>query len=79
MTHWKGPVKEREVAAMFNEEGFAKARRALGAGRQDDVGDIESQQSLIRSCLPLRSSERTVMSLLLPSGSRWIESPGSSY
>ena len=41
MTHWKGPMREREVAAMFNEAGWTKARRALGAGRKDDVGDID--------------------------------------
>jgi hypothetical protein len=46
MTHWKGPMREREVAAMFIEAGWKKARRALGAGRKDDVGDIDGVPNL---------------------------------
>ena len=46
MTHWKGPLREREVAAMFQEAGYPKARRALGAGRKDDVGDIDGVPDL---------------------------------
>ena len=46
MTHWKGPVREREVAAIFQASGFTKARRALGAGRKDDVGDIDGVPNL---------------------------------
>jgi Holliday junction resolvase len=46
VTHWKGPLREREVATMFQEAGWTKARRALGAGRKDDVGDIDGVPNL---------------------------------
>ena len=36
----KGDKAEREVQAILREELGVEARRALGAGRQDDVGDI---------------------------------------
>ena len=35
-----GSQAEREVAAILNGELGLSCRRALGAGRQDDVGDI---------------------------------------
>lgn len=36
----RGDEAEREVAAWFSEHLGVPARRALGAGRKDDVGDI---------------------------------------
>jgi Holliday junction resolvase len=36
----KGSRAEREAAAIWAEETGVPARRALGAGRKDDVGDI---------------------------------------
>lgn len=36
----KGDRGEREVQAILREELGVHARRALGAGRRDDVGDI---------------------------------------
>ena len=44
MTHpskRKGDSAELEVQAMLREELGVNARRALGAGRKDDMGDIE--------------------------------------
>lgn len=46
MGHWKGPEGERIVAALCRTEGYKKARRMLGAGRQDDVGDIDGMPRL---------------------------------
>jgi hypothetical protein len=66
MTHWKGPVKEREVAAMFVEEGYTKARRALGAGRQDDVGDIDGVPNLCIQVAARKSGIATVLDQKLP-------------
>lgn len=36
----KGDRGEREIEALFQQEGITTARRALGAGRLDDVGDV---------------------------------------
>src|SRR4051812_22437880 len=36
----KGDQAEREVAAILNDTLGTNARRALGAGRKDDVGDV---------------------------------------
>jgi Holliday junction resolvase len=66
MTHWKGPVREREVAAMFNEEGFTKARRALGAGRLDDVGDIDGVPLLCLQVAGRKTGVSTVLDQKLP-------------
>jgi Holliday junction resolvase len=66
VTHWKGPVREREVAAMFNEEGFAKARRALGAGRNDDVGDIDGVPHLCLQVAGRKTGLATVLDQKLP-------------
>lgn len=37
----KGDRAEREVEKLLRELGYPQARRKLGAGRQDDMGDIE--------------------------------------
>lgn len=37
----KGDSAELEVQAMLREELGVPARRALGAGRKDDIGDID--------------------------------------
>lgn len=37
----KGDLAEREVQGMLRENLGVDARRALGAGRSDDVGDID--------------------------------------
>lgn len=37
----KGDRAEREVEKLLRELGFGQARRKLGAGRQDDMGDID--------------------------------------
>lgn len=66
MTHWKGPVREREVSAIFIEEGFAKARRALGAGRQDDVGDIDGVPHLCLQVAGRKTGLSTVIDQKLP-------------
>ena len=66
MTHWKGPLREREVAAIFNEAGFTKARRALGAGRQDDVGDIDGVPHLCLQVAGRKTGLATVIDEKLP-------------
>jgi hypothetical protein len=66
MTHWKGPVREREVSAIFIEEGFTKARRALGAGRQDDVGDIDGVPELCLQVAGRKTGLSTVIDQKLP-------------
>lgn len=42
----KGDDGELEVQALFRTAGFTRARRALGAGRKDDVGDIDGLRDL---------------------------------
>lgn len=37
----KGSQYERDVVAFLREYGWPSAERAYGAGRQDDVGDID--------------------------------------
>lgn len=42
----KGDKGEREVEAIFRSCGFPKARRMLGAGRKDDIGDFDNLPDL---------------------------------
>ena len=42
----RGDAGEREVESIFRAAGFRRARRALGAGRRDDVGDIDNVREL---------------------------------
>jgi hypothetical protein len=59
-------MREREVATMFNDEGFKKARRALGAGRQDDVGDIDGVPYLCLQVAGRKTGLATVLDQKLP-------------
>jgi Holliday junction resolvase len=56
----KGDHAEREVAAMFNDELGLDARRALGAGRADDVGDIHGVPNAVISVANYASLDRAV-------------------
>lgn len=44
----RGDQAEREVAAILSDLLGVKARRELGAGRQDDCGDIRLEQTCIQ-------------------------------
>jgi hypothetical protein len=44
----KGDRAEREVAAILSDLLGVSARRELGAGRQDDCGDIRLQDTVIQ-------------------------------
>jgi len=42
----KGDRRELEVQELCRAAGFRRARRALGAGRKDDVGDMDGLREL---------------------------------
>ena len=79
MTHWKGPLREREVAAMFNEEGYTKARRALGAGRKDDVGDIDGIPNLCVQVAGRKTGLAAVIDEKLPAAEVQRENRGVPF
>lgn len=46
----KGSQYERDVVKWLRSSGFACAERAYGAGRQDDVGDIDGIDGVVVEC-----------------------------
>lgn len=51
----KGDRKELEIQELFRAAGFSRARRSLGAGRKDDVGDIDGLREL---CIQVTGTAR---------------------
>lgn len=49
-SHDKGARAERELEQLFRDLGNPAARRALGAGRQDDMGDITGVWNVTVQC-----------------------------
>lgn len=56
----RGDRAEREVQAWFRDELGVPARRALGAGRKDDVGDIHGVPSTAIQVANYASLDRAV-------------------
>lgn len=46
----KGSQWERDCVKWFNANGFPCAERAYGAGRHDDVGDIDGIDGVVVEC-----------------------------
>ena len=46
----KGSKYERDVVKWLRSVGFVDAERAYGAGRQDDVGDIDGLDGVVIEC-----------------------------
>ena len=51
----KGDQFERDVVAYFHEQGFPYVERAYGAGRPDDVGDLDGIPGW---CFELKNHQR---------------------
>jgi Holliday junction resolvase len=63
--NWKGPEGEREVQRLAQAEGY-KARRMLGAGRKDDVGDIDGMPRLCLQVTRVKTALTTKLYEKLP-------------
>ena len=56
----RGDHAEREVQALLRDELGLPVRRALGAGRQDDVGDIHGLPDTVIQCAAYKDLARAV-------------------
>lgn len=74
----RGDHAEREVAAWLSDELGVPARRALGAGRQDDVGDVHGVPSTVIQVANWASLDRAVREKL-PALERQRVNAGASF
>lgn len=74
----KGSKAEREVSAILNEELGLSTRRALGAGRKDDVGDIFGIPNTIAQVANYASLDRAVREKL-PDVEVQMKNAGAEY
>ena len=66
MANWKGPEGEREVERLCHAQGYRRARRMLGAGRKDDVGDIDGMPGLCLQVTRVKTALTTKLYEKLP-------------
>ena len=71
-------MAEREVAAILNDELGLSCRRALGAGRKDDVGDIHGIPQTIVQVANYVDLDRAVREKL-PSVEIQMKNAGAKY
>lgn len=74
----KGDAAELEVQGWFRDLLGVPARRALGAGRKDDVGDIHGVPGTVVSVANWASLDRAVREKL-PDLERQRENAGASF
>lgn len=74
----KGSKAEREAAAIISDELGYSVRRALGAGRQDDVGDLDGIPDTIVQVANWASLDRAVREKL-PDVDRQMKNAGARY
>lgn len=74
----RGDQAEREVAAILSDLLGVKARRALGAGRQDDVGDVFGIPDTVVQVAAWASLDRAVREKL-PDVARQMVNAGASH
>ncbi len=56
----KGDRAEREVERLLQDELGVPARRALGAGRTDDMGDIDGVPDTVIQCVAYKDIARAI-------------------
>ncbi len=56
----KGARAEREVERLLQDELGVPARRALGAGRKDDMGDITGVPDTVIQCVAYKDIARAI-------------------
>jgi len=74
----KGDSAERDAAAILNDELGVNCRRALGAGRKDDVGDIHGLEDCVIQVTAIRDLDLAVR-VKLPDVERQRENAGVNF
>ena len=74
----KGNAAELEVQGMLRDNLGVPARRALGAGRKDDMGDIDGVPDTVIQVANWADLDRAV-NKKLPDVARQMENAGASF
>lgn len=74
----RGDASEREVAAILSDQLGLNAKRALGAGRREDTGDIFGLPDTVIQCAAYKDLARAVNEKL-PALERQMVNAGATH
>ncbi len=74
----KGDAAEREVERLLQDELGVPARRKLGAGRKDDMGDIDGIPDTVIQCVAYKDIARAIREKL-PEVEQQRQRAGATY